>query len=256
MLTGDPSQYRPLLDHLLDAKDFRPVYVDHTSIILRRNAARAWEPGDLSDVRVHFTGKSKTERAKFLALTAVKLLAIRHAEDAKALLDEASGLSSAVPEVGAGLALYHMGRGQWSEAMLAAERALALDRRFLPALAAKTQILFATKQFSEAYDLSNALVERLPDDPAILFYHAKIAHEAHAYEAEIRTLEKLIARAESEDRPTSGYLVYLGQACASAGRAQAAIDAFSKALLDPDLPAEQREFAGDALERIKSRTEL
>ena len=38
LLTGDPSQYRPLLDHLLDAQDWKLTYLDHTSLIFRRDA--------------------------------------------------------------------------------------------------------------------------------------------------------------------------------------------------------------------------
>ena len=128
--------------------------------------------------------------------------------------------------------------------------------KFFPALATKTQLLYGTKRFGDAYELSRQFIAQLPDDPSLLFYHAKIAHEAHAYKAEIEALEKLIARAEAEARPVGGYQLYLGQAYASTGDAQRSIDAFMLALNDPDLPDDQRAFARENIARIKKRTGL
>ena len=256
LLTGDPSQYRPLLEHLLEAGDFAPVYVDATSVILQRDAARGWEPGDLAPVRERFAQSPVRERAKFLALTGGRLVALRRADDGRRLLDEALALNPKSKEAWSGLALLHMNRGANKEAMEAVERGLAIDGKYLPALATKTQLLYASKYFSDAYDLSTKLVERVPDDPGILFYHAKIAHEAHAYRAEIAALVRLIAMAEAAERPVAGYRVYLGQAYAAAGDAKPAAEAFGKALADPELPADQREFAEDNLARIRKRAGL
>jgi tetratricopeptide (TPR) repeat protein len=116
-----------------------------------------------------------------LGQTAVKLIALRMLDPAKKLLDEAALLHSRSPDVCNGQALLHMARGEWAPALQAAERALKANPDFLPALASKTQILYASRKFSEAYELSKKLVEREPDEPGLLFYHAKIAHEAHAY---------------------------------------------------------------------------
>ena len=256
LLTGDPSQYRPLLEHLLEAKDFAPVYVDATSVIFQRDAVRGWEPGDLAAVRAKLAQSPVREQAKFLALTGGKLVALRRADDGRKLLEEALALNPKSKEAWSGLALLHMNRGAGKEAMAAVEKALAIDGKFLPALATKTQLLYASKYFSDAYDLSTKLVERVPDDPGILFYHAKIAHEAHAYRAEIKALAKLIAMAEAAERPTAGYRVYLGQAYAAAGDAKPAVAAFSAALADPELPVDQREFAEDNLARIRKRAGL
>ena len=256
LLTGDPSQYRPLLEHLLEARDFAPVYVDATSVIFRRDAARAWEVGDLAAVREKFAQAPVRERAKFLALTGGRLVALRRADEGRKLLDEALALNPKSREAWSGMALLHMNRGANKEAMEAAEKALAIDGKYLPALATRTQLLYASKYFSDAYELSTKLVKRVPDDPGILFYHAKIAHEAHAYRAEIAALVRLIAMAEAAERPVAGYRVYLGQAYASAGDAKPAVEAFAKALADPELPVDQREFAEDNLARIRKRAGL
>jgi hypothetical protein len=254
LLTGDPSQFKPLLDHLVETKTWTLRYADHTSLVFRREGGKTWELADFAAVRARLAKHSAKERAVALAQTATKVLAAGLPEAGKALLDEASQLAPRDPEVANGLAIYHLGRGEWREAAAQVERALAADRKFLPALATKTQLLYGTKRFSEAYDLSRQVVERLPDDPGLLFYHAKIAHEAHAYKAEIAALEKLIAWAEAAGRPVGGYQIYLGQAYASTGDATRSMDSFMLALNDPDLPNDQRAFARENIARIKKRT--
>ncbi len=253
VLVGDPSEYRPLLDHLLEAKDWTLTYLDHTSLVFKRGTVRAWQPGDLAAIRKHF---GKQEEPIFLAQAATKILALRKSPEAKRLLDEAQALDAKAPDVWSALAVYRMNRGEWSQALTNVDRALALDPDFLPAIASKTQILFATRKFDDALTLSNRLLAAHPDDPRLLFYHAKIAHERHAYGEEIDALEKLIALAEEGRRPTSGYRIYLGQAYAARSEAQPAIAEFSLALADPDLSKEQRKFAEDLLAQIKSRAGL
>jgi tetratricopeptide (TPR) repeat protein len=196
------------------------------------------------------------EQATFLAQAAAKLIAIRQPQAARELLDRATALDQTVPEAWTGLALLHMSRGEWRAALNQADRALGLDDEFLPALAAKAQILFSVKKFSDAYELSKRLVERQPEEPGILFYHAKIAHEAHAYREEIKALEKLIALAEKDSRPTTGYRIYLAQAHAAAGQAKPSIEQFQLVLGDPEITTEQRAFAKETLAQVKSRSGL
>lgn len=256
LLTGDPSQYKPLLDHLVETKDWRLSYADHTSLVFRRDGTKPWEVGDLAPVRSQLREKSPRDQATALAQTATKLLAAGQSDAGRQLLDEATKLAPNLPEAANGLAIYHLGRAEWREAATQVERALGMDRDFLPALATKTQLLYGTKHYSEAYDLSRRLITRMPDDPGLLFYHAKIAHEAHAYKAEIEALGKLIALAEMGGRPLGGYQLYLGQAYAAAGDAQRSIDSFMLALNDADLPEDQRAFARENVARIKKRTGL
>ena len=186
----------------------------------------------------------------------MKLLTAREFTAARQVLEEAAQLDARLPEVWNGLAVWHLQRRAYAEAFTAADRALALDPEHLPSLATKSLLLYGTRQFSEAYALSSQLIARLPEDPNLLFYHAKIAHEAHAYTAEVEALKKLIARAEDEDRPLSGYQLYLGQAYVALGDGPGAIDAFMRVLNDPDLPQDQRDFARENISRIKKRTGL
>jgi tetratricopeptide (TPR) repeat protein len=256
LLVGDPSQDRTLLDHLVDTKDFVLTYADHTSIVFKRDARRAWSLADFDEVRSRIGNVSSRETASFLALTATKLTAVRREAEARTLLDQALALDSNSAEVWSGFANFHLSRAEWPDALRDAERALGIDAKHLGALSTKTQVLYATNHFNEAYVLSQRLVGRLSDDPNVLFKHAQIAHQAHAYSTEIATLEKLIALAEAQQRSTTGYRLYLAQACTAAGKGKAAIDQFTRVLKDPELPEDQRKFASESLARIQSRTGL
>jgi tetratricopeptide (TPR) repeat protein len=170
------------------------------------------------------------------------------------VLEKAAALDQKTPDLWSGWAAYHMQRGEYAEAFQDAERALAIDKKHLPALSTKTHLLYATKQFPEAYELSQKLLERVPDDPNLLFYHAKIAHEVHAYKAEIEALEKIIAQATAAGRPLSGYQMYLGQAYMAKGDAVRAVEVFTKVLQDPELPSDQADFARESIARIRKKT--
>ena len=254
LLTGDPSQYRPLIEHLMEAKDWTLTYLDHTSLIYKRDAVREWQPADVDALASTFG--NKRDRAAFFAQAAVRLLAIRRGAEAKACLDKARALDEGLPEVWNGIAVFRMNRGEWTPAMTSVNRALALDADFLPALATKTQILYSTKKFSAAYDLSRRLIEAYPKDPGLLFYHAKICHEAHAFTDEIRTMRRLVELADAAGWPASGYRLYLAQAYAKDGQAGPAVEEFNRILADADISKEQRSFAEDTLAQIKERAGL
>lgn len=253
-LLGDPSGFKPLLEHLLETKDFALEWLDHTSLIFRRSAGARVDPDHLDRLRDQFA--SPNEKATFLAQAATKLLAVHQTESARRRLEEAEKLDRRVAAVWSGWSTLHLLRGDFSAALASADRALSLDRNFLPALACKTQVLYGMKRFSEAWELSQQLLARSPDDPGMLFYHAKLAHQAHAYNDEIKALTRLITLAQEAGASVSGYRVYLGQAHAAKGDADHALDQLSLALLDTELPREQRAFADQLFLQIKDRTGL
>lgn len=253
LLVGDPSQYKPLLDHLVDTREWTLRYADHTSLVFRRDHAKAWDLGEFEQVRKRIADKPPEVRATVLAQTAIRVAAAGLPKPARQLLDEAAGLAPRLPEVANAIAVYDLARGQFRDASVQVERALSSDPDFLPAMATKAQLLYGTKRYSEAYELSRKVIARIPQDPVLLFYHAKIAHEAHAYQVEIATMEKLIAMADLQGQPLGGYRLYLGQAYASTGDAKRSIESFMLALDDPDLPDDQRSFARENIVRIKKR---
>jgi len=256
LLVGDPSQYRPLLDHFGETRDFRLSYVDHTSMVYRRDAPRAWTLEDFASVRQAVGAASKRRQAACFALAGAKLAAAHRNAEAKALLDEALALDSRSAEVWSARGVLDLEQNEWAAALAATEKALAIDKNHLGALATRIQAFVVAKRFNEAYALSQKLIARLPDDPNLLFKHAQVAHQANAFKTEIATLEKLIARAEASQRPTTGYRFYLAQAHTAAGQGQPALENFARVLTDPELPEDQRKFALETIERIKRRTGL
>ena len=85
LLVGDPSEYKPLLDHLLDRKDWTLRYADHTSLIFRRDEGRPWVLDDFAAVRAQFAGAGANEQAEVLAQTAIRLLAAHEEQAGKTL---------------------------------------------------------------------------------------------------------------------------------------------------------------------------
>ena len=200
-LLGEPSWFKTLMEHLLETKDFSVTYVDHTSIIFRRGGD-ASALGDPLDGAKAF--QDPREHAFYLAQTGTRLALLRQGEAAARCLQAAEERSSSIPDVWSAWSTYRMTKGDWDHALDAADRALALDASFIPGVACKAQSLFAMKRFLEAYKLSERLVASSPDDPATLFYHAKLAHEARAFDAEVEALQHLVAVGEKAGSMSAG----------------------------------------------------
>lgn len=65
LFVGDPSQYRTLLDHLVERKDFTLAYVDHTSLVFKRPAVGKWSLAEVAAVRARLGGPANREQADF-----------------------------------------------------------------------------------------------------------------------------------------------------------------------------------------------
>jgi hypothetical protein len=252
-LVGDPSTYWPLLQHLIETNDWTVSYLDHTSLVLRRGGSDSWTEAQLEPIRARFAAASADDRGMFLSAVAVKAVALRKFALGKKLAEEAEQIAPKLPDPWSAMARYHLERGEWNPAIADADRALDIQDDYPAALASKTQALYASKHFEDAYHLSEKLVELRPNDPEILFYHAKICHDARAFGEEIKALQQLIALAETAQRPTSGYRMYLGQAYARGGKGPEALEQFEKALADPDISGEQRAQIREDVTQIRSR---
>lgn len=252
-LAGDSVSYKPLMDHLVKSGDWGLEWVDAFGLIYRRGKEEAVTMERIRSVAARWESLPLREHAGLLAALAERLVAARRADAAREMLDRAVKVAPNSPAVWAAEGGYRLARGEWAQAVAAADRALKADAKCRPALSVKAQGVYFLKRFQEAYQLSGALLADSPDDPLMLFSHAKIAHEVRAFQEEISVLQKLIGIAEKEERPTSWYRVYLGQAFGTTGDAEGALREFGAALADPELPVEQREFAMDALKRVQSR---
>lgn len=251
LLSGDPTTYKPLLQHLGETKDFTLTWLDNAVLIFRRGGARPWAEPDLAVTAAQFQGEN---RARFLAGAATRLIAIGQLPMAKRALDQAQPQGGDLPEYWTALALYDGEVAHWKEAMDSLDHALSLQADYTPAMTTKAQILFGARRFDEALAISDQVVEEHPDDPSMLFLHATISHEAHAYEREIAALKHLIELAESQGQSTTGYRIYLGQAYAETGDAVPSLIEFKKALEAPDISPDQRKFAQSCVDKIGERT--
>ena len=265
LLVGDPSNYKRLLDHLLEPepekRDFRLVYLDHWAFIFKRDAAREWQPEDAEPVRQKLGKLRARDQAAFLAMAAEKMLAVRQVDAAKRWLDEANALDSRSVHVLGALAGYQIAIGHWIEAEACADRALGKNPDFIPALAAKIVAMRATRHHIDAFKFSVRLNQLLPEDPVRLWQHAQLAHEARQNAAEIVALTRLITLAHEEGRPVAEYEFFLGEAHAheaieNAEHAPLALEHLRRAVADTLLSPEKRKFAEERIAVIRERTKL
>ncbi len=252
-LMGSPAGFRPLLDHLRPAADWKLTYIDPTSLVYRRSPATAWTPKDLEGLKATFASHSKAEQVTMRVQTAHRLAAIGELQAAKGLIDEAIALDAGSSPAWTELACWHAAQGQWDRALETSERALKNDKNYFPALAARANALFAHGKFNEALKLTRRLVADAPGDGPNLYLHAKVTHAAHAYTEEIETLLKIIGIAETRSMPTGTWRIFLAQAYGATGQAEPALEQFEAALKEPGLSAKERAFAEKAMERIRSR---
>jgi tetratricopeptide (TPR) repeat protein len=265
LLVGEPSNYRRLLDHLLEPepakRDFRLVYLDHWAFVFKRGAAREWQPADAGPIRERIAGTPARDQAAFLAMAAGKMLAIGQVEPAKKWLDAASVLDEDSIDALGGLAGYQIAIGRWAEAETYADRALKKNPEYIPALAAKVVAMRATRHNVDAFKYSVLLNRLLPEDPVRLFQHAQLAHEARQIHEEIKALTRLVELAKEEGRPTGEYEFFLGEAHAheainNGAHVPLALEHLRRALVDPLLVPEKRKFAEERIAIIRERTGL
>jgi tetratricopeptide (TPR) repeat protein len=251
LLTGDPSLFRPLLKHLLETKDWTLAYLDQTALGFRRAPAREWTPDDLKPLREKFAAADKATRVLFLSGLASRLMAIDRTADALDALEDALKLDPQSAEALTQRGIYKMRFAMWTDALDAAAAALHSRKDYPPALAIRAQALYALRKFGEAFGASQKLLALAPDDPQTLFLHARIAHEAHAYDSEVAALRHLVELAEKAGQSTSGYRIYLGQALAKRDDRDEALAEFQKAIDAGDLSDEQTDFARETIRHIK-----
>ncbi len=253
LLAGDPVQYRPLMEHLIKTQDWALDRVDPWSLVYRRGGVETINPKAIMDVAAQWDAAAPEVRAQALAAMAERLVVAGRLEVAGQLVAAATQADPHSSAAWIAEGWYRLARGEWAQAMAAANKALAQEKRNRAALSVKAQGLYFSKHFEEAYELSRGLLADAPEDPVMLFTHAKIAHEVRAFQEEIRLLRKLIGIAEREKRSTSWYRVFLGQALAMTGEGTEAVQSFNQALADPELPADQRDFARSAQARVELR---
>lgn len=255
LLFGDPVQHKPLLEHLIQSGDWALDWVDPASLVYVRGAQEGISMERIRAVASRWEGAPRRQRAEAWAALAERLVAAHRKDAGAEFLLAAREADPGSASVWVAEGNYRLARGEWAKALEAAELALGVDARNRGALSVKAQALYYSKRFKQAYAISAALLQDAPEDPVMLFTHAKIAHEVRSLEEEVEILRKLIGIAEREQRSTSWYRVFLGQALAVSGKGPESLAEFRLALQDPDLPQDQRVFARDAMARVEKMIE-
>jgi tetratricopeptide (TPR) repeat protein len=259
LLLGDRSHFQKLLDHLItpepSRRDFKLVYLDHWMFVFKRGASREWEIADAEPLKAKMQNLRKEDRAAFLAKTAERILALGLKAQAKQWFDEALALDSSSVEALTGMADFYAIEGLWAEADAFADKALEEQADYAPALQKKFVALLGRKYVSDAFKVSEKLLKKSGENPSLLLQHSRVAHLAEKYDAEIETLQRLIALAEKDKRIIGEYEFSLGEAHAVAAQKDRAHmpkaeEHFRKSLADPALPIKMRETALDRLRAI------
>jgi tetratricopeptide (TPR) repeat protein len=250
ILAGDPVRYRPLQEHLLRTQDWTLEWVDPWCLLYRRGKAEALTAEKTREMAARQPPGKSGVRAQALAAMAERLVGARRYEEALGLISQAREADPGEPAVWTAEGSYRLARGEWPQAVAMADRALALEKRSAAAKSVKAQGLYFSRRYEEAYQLSRELLEESPEDPVMLFAHAKIAHEVRALQEEVEVLRKLIGFAERAKRSSASYRIYLGQALAMRGAGEEALAELDAALTDPELPPDQLDFARSTRARV------
>lgn len=255
LLTGDPSGFLPLLEHLRKTPDWTLTQVDPMSYVFERSPARPWTTAEIPKVMEPFQKRSSREWALARIGLAHRLMYCGEPNEARALLDAVLKADPKSKEGWTELAYLHGLQGHWPESKESAARALALDRRYSPALFAQAQALYAQGRFNDALATTRNLYAAAPEDGPTLLLHARIAHTAHAYQDEIDVLRKVIALVQGRSQPVGIWRIYLGQAYAATGNSLEARNHLKLALDDATLSESNRVFVQKALERFQPVSE-
>ncbi len=264
LLLGDISLYPNLLNHLLELepekRKFHLVYVDHWMMVFKRGNVPEWTLADLDKVKAKMTSLHSEDRARFLAKTGDRILAIGHTDAAKKWFDEALAANSSSTDALAGMAGYYCTLSQWKEAEKYADQALEEAPDFLPALQRKYTANVGSRHMIDAFKVSERLLRMFPNNPSTLLQHAFVAHHAHQANAEIDALGRYVVLAAAQGRPVGQFEYAMGMAHATLAmgsklsieaNVDRAAEHFSKALASGELTADQREEALHAVQKAR-----
>lgn len=256
LLTGDPANFRPLLDHLRQSPDWTLTKIDTTSLLFERSPARAWTIADVEPLLAVFETHSAREQNTARNQIALRLMYLGEMKESKVMLDQVIQRDPKSKEAWIERSFLHGMLGQWQESLDDATRAFALDSHYRPAQFAQAEAYYALGRFELALDVARALYESGPGDTKTLLLHAKVTHAAHAYVEEIEVLQRIISIQDAKSQPVGVWQIYMGQAYAGSGDGGAACEQFKAALKDPSLTQTERDFARKALERFEPRPDL
>ena len=251
-ISGPLSESRPLIDLLLASPSWHLELADSQGLLFLRSAGPGFRPHSTESNRFATTH----EKALFLAQSALTFEAVGMKADARDYAITALELEPMSPPILIAASSIYASQGQWTRARSMAERALKKSPESVQAAYLRTLTLLETGAVEKAYKDSQQLLSRQPADIPTLLLHARIARAAHDPSAEIKSLEKLLALAQSAGVPESRIRIYLGQAWTQMGFSDQALENYQAALKGRLLPGEATEV-NEAIRTIETnRTPL
>jgi tetratricopeptide (TPR) repeat protein len=251
LLAGPSSEIAPLLGHLASSPDFALVHLDNWGAFFVRGVPTLYQPPDPGEAAKNIP--TANDRGLYLAQMALMLDAVNQLPSAKDYLAKAIKTAPDDPGVHVCAAAQALTRKHYPDALKHAERALKLHPGDVSALEIEARALAGAGASDAAWKVATELKSLAPDDPGILFLHARLSNAAHAYGKEQESLERLIELAEKQKLPTTDYRVYLGQCFARQGLARPALRQLELALADPAISKQQREDLTNAVETVRAR---
>ncbi|MBN8709758.1 MAG: hypothetical protein BGO12_03365 [Verrucomicrobia bacterium 61-8] len=250
VLTGANTDFRPLLNHLLDSPDWHLAAVTNQGYVFIRGAGATPHEFDPEKFKLG----SDRETAVYLAVLADRYEALRDTRAARDCITRALKIAGNDATVLSYAAAIEAGHKRWADALGYADRALSADPRSSYAMLLKALALLETGRPDKAEPLARQLMERAPNDTYTIFLYARVCRELRDSRTEAETLERLIAVSQRQGQPIPPtYYVFLGQAYALIGDAPQAAAAYRKALEIPGLGPELTESVRDALKTVESK---
>jgi tetratricopeptide (TPR) repeat protein len=248
LLSGAVSEYRPLLEHLMNSPDFHLAAVTNHGFLFRYGVDLPTRSLDES-----FRLDTDHTTALYLAQISTYYDAIRRTAEARASIERALELAPDDPIVLSHAATFAAAHKRWQEAIDYSKEALARDDRLLQAKLVQALALLETGEPTKAEELLDQVLLQSPDDPYSLFLSARVRRSLRDYAKEAESLERIIAIARKAGLSTANYQIYLGQAYARQSLADAALQNYRAALKSGQLDARQVEEVQDAINSLETR---
>ena len=250
VLLGNNPAWSPLLNSLLNSPLWVLADVSPWGYLFKRRLASAseWKVPTETALQEHWPRKS--DRARFMVLTAANLTAINQLDQAGQLLEMAATtheLPSMILSAKASLAAC---RGDWEGAGTLARGALKADHQNANARETLVRALIEEGLTDEALENAKILVGEKGGDERTLFLLARAANAANSRQEEIDALSRLVAVAKMNKQPLGASLTYLGQACAKNGLRSEALHAFQEAIVCPELKEEEKKAIREVMDHL------
>ncbi|MEX1118535.1 MAG: hypothetical protein WEB60_07045, partial [Terrimicrobiaceae bacterium] len=250
ILAGPPSEFQPLLEHLLTSPDWRLEALTNWGWLFRR------EPGPSNPLpKPEAVDRgSPVDSAIYLSQLSARFDVMKATVPARAAMERALELAPNDANVRIHAATFALVRERWQDVVAHARGALRANRSMSQAHALAARGYLESGDLDSAEKSATSALTLAPSDLSTRFLLARIQRSQGAYRAEAETLERLVSDSKNAGLPTAGHLAYLGQSYAQVGNAASAAKNYREALASNQLNEEQKAAVLEALEIIQTRS--